>query len=361
MSVRELDLTPAEFALTSEKIAKLNKRAAKRGWTGILTVTGEAFTEETKSRNGLPVKRQMVHVVISGAAPKYDGWTFLARCDWTDGGMVLFTAPGVEGIDRTDITEGKCDHCGINRFRRSTYIVRHDDGRQLQVGSTCLKDFLGWNTNPVFIYPPSDDDLFGEGGYGHSTPVYDVETLLAASWACIQEFGYVRSGDYSGNATKYTVLSVLDPRTAKERELSQKITPHIPASVGMAKRIREFVEPRFVGFLVSAPQAWAKAQERSLIQQREKDSRTNEFLGAIGDKLELTVTLKSIRHLESDWGVTTLYTFATDTGHVVKWFSSRTVFTERDLDQPMKLRGTVKKHDTYKDAKSTVLTRCRKL
>jgi len=387
MSVREIDLTPAEFSLTVEKIEKLNQRAIKRGWTGLLTVTGEEFTEETKLPSGLTKKRQMVHTIISGDAPKYDGWTFLAKVEWTDGGMVLFTAPGVEGIDRNGITEGGCDHCGIDRYRKHTFIVRHDDGRQLQVGRTCLKDFMGWNTNPVWVSVPTSDDLFSEGGFGRTAPVYTVETVLAASWACIQQFGYVPAGDYSGNATKYTVATVLDPnpRNEKDMQLSREIRPHVDRAASMAKRIREFllsdefsgnseyvynlkaiaaseyVDYKFFGFLVSAPQAWAKAQERSLIKQREREEITNEFLGEIKDKLELPVTLKSIRFLEGDYGTTSLYTFVTDDGHIVKWFSSRVVFEERDIDQPMTIKGTVKKHDEYKGTKSTVLTRCRKL
>lgn len=388
MSAREFDLTPAEFSLTEEKIAKLNKRAAKRGWTGLLTITGEEFTEETKLPSGLTSERKMVHTVISGDAPKYGGWTFLAKLEWTDNGdVVAFTAPGVESIDRSGLTEGGCDHCGIDRYRKATFVVRHDDGRQLQVGSTCLKDFLGWDTNPAWVTVPTSDDLFGEGGFGHATPVYAVETVLAASWACIQEFGYVPANDYSGNATKYTVATVLspNPRSEKDKELSRKIMPYVDRAASMAKRIRsfllsdefngnseyvynlkniaasEYVEYKFFGFLVSAPQAWAKAQERSLIKQREKNEITNEFLGEIKDKLELPVTLKSIRFLEGDFGVTSLYTFVTDDGHLVKWFSSRVVFEESDIDQPMTLKGTVKKHDEYKGTKTTVLTRCRKV
>ena len=381
MSVREMDLTPAEFALTSEKMHKLNQRALKRGWTGIITVTGEAFNEITDNGVGLKRERQMVHTVISGNAPSYDGWTFLARADWADGGMVLFTAPGIDGIDRSGITEGSCDHCGINRYRKSTFIVRSDKGEQLQVGSTCLKDFLGWNTNPVWIIPPSDNDLFGEGGFGHSTPVYSVDTILAAAWACIQEFGYVRSGD--NGSTKSTVLAVLDPRTPAERELAKKITPHIAESANAATMIREFVlsdefsgygeyvinlkniarsefvEPRFVGFLVSAPQAWAKSRERSLIKQRENNELTNEFLGEIGDKLELPVTLKSIRFIDGNYGVTSLYSFVTDDGHLVKWFSTRAVLNDSDVDKSITITGTVKKHDEYNGTKSTILTRCK--
>ena len=381
MSVREMDLTPAEFGLTSEKMAKLNARALKRGWTGIITVTGEAFTEITDNGVGLKRERQMVRTVISGNAPSYDGWTFLARADWSEGGMVLFTAPGIDGIDRSGITEGSCDHCGINRYRKSTFIVRSDKGEQLQVGSTCLKDFLGWNTNPVWIIPPSDNDLFGEGGFGHSTPVYSVDTILAAAWACIQEFGYVRSGD--NGSTKSTVLAVLDPRTPAERELAKKITPHIAESANAATMIREFVlsdefsgygeyvinlkniarsefvEPRFVGFLVSAPQAWAKSRERSLIKQRENDELTNEFLGEIGDRLELPVTLKSIRFIDGNYGCTSLYTFVTDDGHLVKWFSTRVVLKDGDVDKSITILGTVKKHDEFNGTKSTILTRCR--
>ena len=381
MSVRQMDLTPAEFGLTSEKMNKLNQRALKRGWTGIITVTGEAFNEITDNGIGLKRERQMVHTVISGNAPSYDGWTFLARADWADGGMVLFTAPGVEGIDRSGITEGSCDHCGINRYRKSTFIVRSDKGEQLQVGSTCLKDFLGWNTNPVWIMEPSDNDLFGEGGYGHSTPVYSVDTVLAAAWACVEAFGYVRSGD--NGSTKSTVLAVLDPRTPAERELAKKITPHIAESANAAKMIHEFilsdefsgygeyvtnlkniarsefVEPRFVGFLVSAPQAWAKSRERSLIRQRENDELVNEFLGEIGDRLELPVTLKSIRFIEGDWGITSLYSFVTDDGHLVKWFSTRAVLNDSDVDKAITITGTVKKHDLYQNTKSTILTRCR--
>lgn len=384
MSVRELPLTPAEFSLTREKIEKLNKRAEKRGWTGLLTITGEPFEEVTELPSGLKSKRNMVHTVISGEPPKYEGWTFLARIEWLETGAVVFTAPGITSVDRMNLVEGKCDHCKIDRYRKNTYVVRHDDGRELQVGSTCLKDFLGWSTNPVWVSLPSDDDLFGEGSFGHFEPMFSVETVLAASWAAIQKFGYVRAGDYSGNATKYVVNAILDP-TPKEREFSTAIQPFVAQAASMAKRIRDFllsdefsgdgeyvtnlkniaaaeyVNFRFFGLLVSAPQAWAKAQERSLIRQRERATVTNEFVGKIGDKLELSVTLKSIRFIDGYYGVTTLYTFATNDGHIVKWFASKTVFTDADLDQPIMIKGTVKKHDEYQGTKSTILTRVRKV
>ena len=37
----------------------------------------------------------------------------------------------------------RCDHCGVNRKRDLVFVLRHEDGREVQVGSTCLNDYLG--------------------------------------------------------------------------------------------------------------------------------------------------------------------------------------------------------------------------
>jgi hypothetical protein len=36
-----------------------------------------------------------------------------------------------------------CEHCHLSRGRKETFIVRHEDGRMVQVGRQCLRDFLG--------------------------------------------------------------------------------------------------------------------------------------------------------------------------------------------------------------------------
>ncbi|MGH7238689.1 MAG: hypothetical protein ACREHG_01350 [Candidatus Saccharimonadales bacterium] len=376
-------LTRAEFDATYIKIEKLNARAAKKGWTGELLLDGWETEVTETGPSGLKVTKIMVEAEITGKAPCYGGWTFLARIEWTQNGdSVTFNAPGVDNVTRP--TDQKCDHCGINRFRKYTYIVT-DGTDEIQVGSTCLKDFLGWNANPVFLYPPSKDDLFGEAGYGHGSPDFATESVLAASWAAIQTFGWVPASDYSGNATKYVVQSILDPINAKEREFAMKIAPVVSEAESMAKRIREFVlsdefsgssdyvlnlkniaraeyvESKFFGFLVSAPQAWAKAQERTLIKARENAEIRNEWNGQPKDKVELNVTLKSIRFIEGQFGTTDLYTFHADDNSVYKWFSSRTIFTEKDIDVSVKVKGTIKNHDEYKGMKSTILTRVKRV
>ena len=379
-------LTPAEFAATQEKIAKVNDRAAKRGWTGRVELTGTKVEKTETGPSGLSVKLQLIEATITGEPPRYktaDGkdWQFLARAEFDkDSGLVVYSAPGAPDVDRESIRPGECDHCGIDRYRKHVYLVS-DGERQLQVGSTCLKDFLGWNINPAWISEPSLSDYEPDGGYGHTEPTYATDTVLAAAWACIEVYGYVKSDDWSRNPTKYAVLSVLQPRNKADRGIAEEVAPQVADAYAMAAKIRAFILSdefsgsgdyvanlkniargdwvafkRF-GFLVSAPQAWAKAQERDLIQRTEGAELLNEWNGTLGEKLELTVTVKSVRHVDTRFGVSHLYTMVGDDKRTYKWWASNEVWEAPFNGEPVKIRGTIKDHDIWEGRKSTVLTR----
>jgi hypothetical protein len=371
-------LSPAEYEATAAKIDKVNARAAKRGWTGTVKLTGTFETITETGPSGLKVSRQMVDATITGEPPKYDGWTFLARAEFdSDSGLVVYGAPGACPVDRESIRPGECDHCHVNRYRKHIYIVS-DGQQQLQVGSTCLKDFLGWSINPVWV--TSDlDDYREEGAGGYVEQTWSTITVLAVAWAAIQEFGYVRSGDYSGDSTKYVAGAILDPHGERERELAKRIRPHVDDALAMAGRIREwvlsdqfsgpgdyvanlkniaageFVSFKKFGFLVSAPQAWARSQERDLIRRKEREGLLNEWNGQPGDHLDVTVTVAAVRYIPGDYGTTALYTMSDTAGRTYKWFASRDVLTVSDT--PVAVRGTVKKLDEYQGRKSTILTR----
>lgn len=73
-----------------------------------------------------------------------NGWQFMATVTGTEEGSIISSIPGYEvPADKRDATG--CDHCRVRRQRNDTYIVRHEDGRVMQVGSSCLADFVGSN------------------------------------------------------------------------------------------------------------------------------------------------------------------------------------------------------------------------
>lgn len=385
MSERTWNLSPEEYAATKERVDKINAKAEKKGFTGRLELTYEVTTREYENAIGDKVKVVIYETTISGDAPSYNGWRFLASLDFTESGVIVNTAPGVEKVDRSLIEQGKCDHCKINRERRKAFLVS-DGTRQLQVGSTCLKDFLGWEGKPVFISADSvAEEIDGFLGGGSWPATYFTDDVLAAAWAAIKVDGYVRAGDWQRTPTKSTVMDILNPprNFKRAQEIRERYGSKVDENRDVAAKTRAFilsdeftgtneyvenmkvalagetVSPKHFGLVVSAPQSWARHQERTLIKEREKTNYVDEFLGEIKERLRgLRVQVKAIRYIETDFGVSTLYTMVTDSGHLVKWFASHSNLGEDVTEDWHTLDGTVKKHEVWNGQKSTVLTRC---
>jgi hypothetical protein len=386
-------LTPEEFDATHAKVEKLNSRAIKKGWTGRLELVGERKEVKRDTAIG-PVTEIIYRARIDGEAPSYNGWRLLAAVDFIETGFIVNTAPGVDLVDRSLIEQGKCDHCKHNRMRVKAYLVGNDAGEQLQVGSTCLKDFIGWHARPVWL--STDDvkeDVDGFIGGGHWPRTYTTETVLAAAWATIKLDGYVRSSEWERRPTRDVVGAILNPTPKEERELRARYGALQDECADVAKKTREFilstafagdneyvfnmkaalsaetVISKHFGFVVSAPQAWARYQEKTLIRERERSETLNEWFGGDpvarkeakqkAERITVNVKVKSVRYIDSDFGSTTLYTLVADTGHVFKWFASSDVLGDQPTEEFKPLTGSIKAWEEYKGHKSTVLTRCK--
>lgn len=382
-SVTYEGLNPGAAAATVEKLEKLRKRATARGFTG-----GFEFTTTTRQVtdvvHGFDVSYDVVDVTVTGTPPRYAGWEFLAELDWDpEAGLIVRSAPGAEPVDRCSVTEGRCDHCHKHRRRNATFVVRNtESGEQLQVGSTCIKDFLGWDGKPVFISVNEITTEFEGGGYGFHTPeAWATPDVLAIAWAVIRAEGY-RPASWDWSTKDQVKFFLLPPKNLTTGDLSwlEKVRGFAVEATEQAAKVRAFilsddfsgyseyvinlkniaaadrVTLRNVGFLASAPQAYARFQEQTLVRAAEKPS---EFVGEIKQRIVLDVTVKAVRFIDSDYGVTTLYTLKDADGNTLKWFSSNQALgDDPDPEKVFKLKGTVKKHDTYNGVKSTQLTRC---
>jgi hypothetical protein len=82
---------------------------------------------------------------------------------------------------------------------------------------------------------------------------------------------------------------------------------------------------------------------------------TSEYVGDVGERLELTLTVVNTIFLECDYGKDTVHTFEDQNGNQFIWSTSAKSW---EIGTEKRLRGTVKQHQTYKNIKQTVLTRC---
>lgn len=83
----------------------------------------------------------------------------------------------------------------------------------------------------------------------------------------------------------------------------------------------------------------------------------SQYMGVLGERLEITAEVKKAKEIEGAFGVQTLYVLEDDCGNVYIWVTSSQK-TVLEAGKTYKLRGTVKTHRTYHGENQTVLVRC---
>jgi hypothetical protein len=144
-------LTPAEFAATWAKIDKMNARFAKRGFTGRFELTGERVEETKTNALGFEVTEVFYTSPGSRASPEVQRLDLpgprrhrrrLLHASPPPPASTTSTATwSAPATATTAATTGTQEHLP----------GRSEDGEVKNVGSTCIKDFLGWDGNVVFF------------------------------------------------------------------------------------------------------------------------------------------------------------------------------------------------------------------
>lgn len=82
---------------------------------------------------------------------------------------------------------------------------------------------------------------------------------------------------------------------------------------------------------------------------------TSEHLGKIGERLELTLTVTNKKAKENDYGLQTIHFFKDENDNVLAW---STAAKSLEVGKTYVIRGTVKGYTTFRNIKTTWLTRC---
>ncbi len=150
----QFEVRESKLSWLNSKIEKLNKIAQKLKLPPVgYKVLKEEWVDDPNDESKLQ-KIKLITIQIEGntpiiTTPSGQRWEFIARILHTDGGNVIKTVPGA--VDENDQSfkqfrsvPPKCEHCGYQRNRKDTFLLRNPDNKQYkQVGSSCLKDFLG--------------------------------------------------------------------------------------------------------------------------------------------------------------------------------------------------------------------------
>lgn len=85
------------------------------------------------------------------------------------------------------------------------------------------------------------------------------------------------------------------------------------------------------------------------------EATTSEFVGEIGERLDLMLTVKKAIEVNGAFGSSTIHIMEDECGNEFMWSTAAKSWAEGTVKH---VRGTVKDHRIYRNSKQTVLTRC---
>lgn len=377
MAVREYDISGMDLGRTLSKAEAIAARATKKGLTGGYTVTTRT---ETSAPNEFGVSFERTYLIIEGDGPRFDGWTFVAKVEYLNGLPVVTGSPYYEGpqVDRSTLSPNACDHCGIKTRRTKTVIVERD-GERKQVGTTCLKDFLGHDFSVAWVKDPFGE--FDGEGYRTGPLVFGVDYTLAVAACVIRQAGFVPAsaddkaptrGEVAllfglGKAEavakarrKYGAPTDADKATAVEAlEFGRTMNGVSDYAENLKAVIAEpFFPEKYLGLVVSLVGVYLRAKGEKAQRKAEGESITEALYAEPTTKVEFDkATVGRIVGFETQWGYSEIVTFVAD-GFRFKWMTSAAPqFLEEGMT--VSLKGTVKGLDEYQGQVSTQLLRCK--
>jgi hypothetical protein len=385
-------------------LAKLGKKAAKLG------VAAPSYTVTKTEARDMSEDKKYPHLVEFSTVEiayeviqKAGDWRFLAKIEAADevDGVPRNKVSGfnlsAEHAKRYITTHMECEHCNINRKRNATYIVQDCNDKTLQVGSSCLQDFLGVDPAAAVnsIEFAARIEVIGEGdewGYGGSAAarVMDLSDFAAATISIVSHNGFVKAQEAeAGNAIKTgnDVITLLLDNNPRMNDWRAKMAPteaHKATAAEVLKRLNDRIlnayrtAPHTLDEFsfktgISLNKGYVTAKDSQLmaaavyfesvkIAKEAVKSNTvkNEFLPnvKVGDKVELTASIVLVKEVFSTFGTSRLIKLVTADGFPLTTFNSG----QGDFitGTTVKVKGTVKSlDDNPRFGKATVLTRCK--
>lgn len=347
------------------------------------------------SSSGVVSARQVsLLVLVGGDVSPAEGWRYVACLEHVAGAAqsTVMRLPGTTELDLSAFKDAppRCEHCNLNRQRKTSFLVEGPDGSIRQVGSACLHDYIGGSTaDQAARYAESLLDLAALlakadqsalSGWGGSDPkatgFFDPQQYLGWVARGVRESGWVsRSEAFSGggassaDTARSSLLAALSgaslPQPSDEDNqmaadviswARQKFSSNRSGLSDFERRAAEALDQPLVSYR-SLPVLAALLPTYQRELERKQRFSASSHLGSPGERLSAQVTVRSVSERETDYGLQRIYQMEDSQGNLLTWFSSSS--QDLDVGEQYSLKGTVKRHDQLGGVPRTILTRCR--
>jgi hypothetical protein len=302
------------------RLESFNRRATKNGLPEFT-----AMIERYRDEDG----RLVSIVSMNDTLPQFSGWSILAVMDFVARDDITETLtrvlPGKSlPVEFEKGDSKRCDHCNVRHSRVQAIVIQHTDGRVMQVGKSCMTDFLGKDADTLISLMwlvDFDGELKGMRG-GSRKEAIDLVNYLHSVRRAIRAYGWVSRTKAQENHTQSTadvawnIMYDKDSRKAaieaikiNNRPVAYKITEALDWAIQqsgneyldtIATIARLDIVPRkYDGFAASILASYeyhlAKEAEKALEQKTAKP--------ATNGRQSVTGTILSIKEKYSQYGV----------------------------------------------------------
>ncbi len=386
-----LEFTTIEARLDEalKELKKLSKKAERRGTPPITWAVGpsrmEVFTLSGGRKSLVAVRDLTLNEM---EAPRVGDFQFIARLELRPEGVIIDSVPGEELPARFRHSTGECEHCRRIRDRRHLFVVRDPEGVLVQVGRSCLRDYMGTDTPASVVarfqwFKDLRDwgDNWGAGSVGPDS----ADELLAVTACAIRLWGWVpmsapgtagaptaiaigvwwgvAPGNSEGKAKQDQLRrSICDSDWATAQEVRDWVMSAASGDSDYIHNLRVvlgsgLVESRRRPLACSAVAAWQRHKGDLAERQRRADeARSSCHLGQVGERLKsLRVRCESARGVDSQRGTSVMYKLVDDSGNHLCWFCSGSA--NMDVGRTYLIDATVKEHSEFRGVLETQITR----
>lgn len=371
-------LSESGMILLNEKMDKMNK---KGGNIGINIIKTEYRETNTETHTG----NVFSDFTISGKL-HFAGYEIIASIDHNETGNIINSHDGKKIPEKYRNENGNCDHCNTKRKRNKTVIIMDEKtGEYKQIGNNCLAGYIGTDLSHYAYYMAMISDCMGqiaeedeEYRHGRKPEYQENISWLKMTNEVIRTQGYASKKTIAdrgwGTTTNAIVSNYMHPdkyqRTEMEKygiTISDKtpeiITNAIEWVLSVDNKDNDYIynlqtivksgycKIKHLAYLTSLLPAYNRAMET----QKEKTEKTkSQFVGTIGEKINISVNVKYIAKYETQFGITLVYNMTDKNGNIFVWKTGSNI-----PDGECIIRGTVKAHNEYKGINQTELTRCK--
>lgn len=405
---RVITIRPVRVERAVKRLEAANKRlerAGMQGFTWQVIPREEDVIPRRVGFNGITEYVDVVDLVVDYPQIKTATHDFVGSLTQEETGMITRLSEDTD-LGEWRPRESFCDHCGTNRRRNFTVIVRDQEtGEYSQVGSSCVEGYLGvdpahlfsLNFNPLGDEEEDTPSGFAFGGGIHTERKADVRKALALAFVISNNGAdYQKRTDWwqgvpseRNEADKSTYAAVLAglkdvdedhadyqwikdvQERANERLNDGSIDNFIAEILNDDKDTGEYIQNlkvlmsgekchlRNMGALVGAVSVYHRRNRGKQVLESQNALKVNEWLGKEGEKLTgLKAKVERLRYTDNPYngGRTAILTMRLESGHEVTWFASNPPDVSEGENVAIHAT-TIKSHGEWQGNKNTVITR----